>query len=149
MSASAHRVLADRLWRTVVFANYFSDSTPADIELPRDFQSLSIAQQRFGVVVQESKLIGASRPMPSRQAAVENAVLLFLSRTEMRDSTELMNDLTRANRNMALRLHSRLVEERLVTPGELYGMFIESYEFDGDSRVEEFVGLEALFGAVA
>jgi len=147
MSASAHRVLADRLWRTIIYANYFSDSIPADIELPQDFQSMSLEQQRFGVLVQESKLIGTSRPLPSYQAAIENAVLHFLTRTKQ-DSALLMNEFTRANRDMALRLHVRLVEELVMTRHELYKMFIDSYgrRDKGGMRCSVvFTGLEVLF----
>jgi hypothetical protein len=148
MAASAHGVLADRLWRAVIFANYFSDSTPAEIDLPRDFQSMTYGQQRFGVLVQESKLICGSRPLPSHQAEVENAVLDFLRRAKQ-DSAELVDDCTRANKSMALRLHSSLMEGRVVTRKELYEMFIDSYggehERAARSWTVEGTGLEALF----
>jgi hypothetical protein len=151
MAALAHKVLADRLWRTVIFANYFSGSTPADIDLPQDFQSMNYNQQRFGVRVEESKSIGVGRPLPSQQAAVEDAVLLFLSQTK-RDSVEFMEDFIWANRTMAWRLYSCLVEERVVTREELFGMFIDSYGGPEHEKVKvqkawtvDGTGLEALF----
>ena len=112
---------------------------------------MSSGQQRFGVRVEESKAIGVSRPLPSHQAEVENAVLLFLSQTK-RDSVELMHDFIWANGAMAWRLHSCLVEERVVTRKELFGMFIDSYGGPEHEEVKaqnawtvDGTGLEALF----
>jgi hypothetical protein len=72
--------LADLLWRTVIFANYFSDGSPTEIGLPCNFQFMPPEQQRFEIVVRESKLLGGRRPVPDHQAKVERDVLKFLSR---------------------------------------------------------------------
>jgi hypothetical protein len=116
MSATAHSVLADRLWRTVRFANYFlPDRAPPGIALPQKFES-------------------------SQREAVENAVSEFLGRVKNDGFEErrVMNRLTQANRTMASRLHSYLMLEMKMTRGHLFQMYVQSYG-RGD---EEGVDLE-------
>jgi hypothetical protein len=144
MSTTAHKVLADRLWRTVAFANYFSDRQPTSSDLPPGSQSISLGQQRFGCPVPGSKSTGASRPSPLHQAAVENAVLLLLSRTKNDSEHLTMNKFTRANRAMAMLLHAALAEERVVTRKDLFEMFAETYGRGGEEGVNWRVDLTEL-----
>jgi hypothetical protein len=124
-AALAHRTLADFMWRTVIFANYFSSKNPAKIGLPGHLSFSTRGQQRFEIVVQESKLLGTCRAPPTHRA-VEDAVVLFLSRT-WEFSTGDMAKFTNANRDIALLLHARLVRERMATTLELYDMFTRCY----------------------
>jgi hypothetical protein len=126
MSATAHSVLADRLWRTVRFANYFlPDRAPPGIALPQKFES-------------------------SQRKAVENAVSEFLRRT-MNDGSEerrVMNRLTQANRTMASLLHSYLMLEMKMSRGDLFHMYVQSYGRGGEEGVDckvDIVELGALF----
>lgn len=146
MSATAHNVLADRLWRTVRMANYFYSPPvrkPAIIvALP---QAKGSGQQRSARLV--------TRPSPPPQhhrAAVEKGVASFLSRTRKNDSSDRgeMNKFTRANRDMAFLLHPSLALERVVTKRELFDMFEGSYGRGGEEGVDwkvDLIGLGVLF----
>lgn len=154
MSATAHTVLADRLWRTVSLANYFSfDRKPASIAFTPNFPSMTPSQQRSTLLSQQrnSDRRAILAPPPSR-AAVEMAVASFLSRVKnSSEKREMENRFTKANRDMGLLLHKAIVEERLVTRRVLFEMFAESYHGRGGG--EEWVnckmdawGLGAMFG---
>lgn len=125
MSATAHSVLADCLWRTVRLANYFlPDRAPPGIALPQNFES-------------------------TQRAAVESAVLEFLSRTNS-DGSELrvMERFTRANRTMAGLLHSYLMLEMKMSRGHLFQMYAQSYGRGGEEGMDwkvDIVELGALF----
>lgn len=149
MSATAHKVLADRLWRIVRSANYFfpDQKLAVNIALPPGLHCMNPRQQRLSVPVQGSKLKSAKRPLPSpsQQLVVENAVRWFWDRTR-NDSEEyfaVMHEFTWANRAMGLRLHEALVKKRVVRRKELYGMFVESYG-GGMERAECVVDMEGL-----
>lgn len=154
MSATAHKVLADRLWRVVKSANYFfpDQKLAVNTASPPGLQCMNPRQPRLSVPIQGSKLRSAKRPLPSpsHRLVVENAVRWFLDRT--RNDSEgyfaVRNEFTWANRGMALRLHEALVEKRVVMRRELYGMFVESYG-GGEEGVEcvvvDMEGLGVLF----
>lgn len=147
MSAAAHNLLSDRLWRAVQLANYFY-SPPARkpaivVKLPPTFQSTSPRQQRLAQL--------ANRPPPPRryQAAVEEGVASFLSRTRKNGAGHReMNRFTRANRDMAFYLQTSLALERVVTKREMFEMFEASYgrgEEEGVDWRVDVIGLGVMF----
>jgi hypothetical protein len=121
--------LADLLWRTVIFANYFSDGSPTEAGLPRNFQFMPLGQQRFGIMVRESKSLGGRRPVlvPDHQAKVERDVLKFLSRVRQQPMVHI-DELTLSNRDMNLQLQAHLRNRKVAARKELFGMFTQSYE---------------------
>jgi hypothetical protein len=142
-TALAHRTLADFMWRTVIFANYFSSKNPAKIDLPGHSSFSTRGQQRFEIVVQESKLLGTCRAPPTRRA-VEDAVLLFLNRTWEPPTGEVAK-FAKANRDMALLLRASLVRERTTTTLELFDMFTRCYGGSHAPRAvhtADYVGVE-------
>jgi hypothetical protein len=149
-----HRPLTTLMWRTVILANYFSDSEPATIEMPRLFHFLPLEQQRFEIAVQESKLLGEARPSVSQRRAVEDAVLLFLNRTRVMSDGRVfkgrMAEYVNANQIMSILLHTCLRKGRVATPYKLHRMFTDSYKcpnpaLHGRERLVDHKGLEALF----
>lgn len=149
MSAAADNLLADRLWRTVQFANYFY-SPPARkpaivVIFPPTFHSMNPRQQRLAQL--------AIRPPPPQywQEAVEKGVASFLSRTRKNDAGagyREMNMFTEANRGMAFYLQTSLALERVVTKREMFEMFEASYGKGGEEGVDwrvDMIGLGVVF----
>jgi len=135
MSILVHNVLADRLWRTVQFANYFYTPPARNpaivVRLPPTFHSMSPRQQRL------ARLAARPPPPPHYRAAVEEGVASFLSRTRKIDAEyREMNKFTRANRDMAGYLQTSLALERVVTKREMFEMFEASYGKGGEEGVD-------------
>lgn len=146
LSKRAHSTLRDLLWRTVIFANYFHDKARLEVGLPQGFQTMSPRQQILEVHLQDSKQMGVGRPSPSPRAAVEDAMLAFLSRTE-RKSPQDVKAFTFANSKMALQLHQALRERRTVKPQDLYEMFQMAYRKPTCDLDVDVVDLDVLFGS--
>ena len=157
MAALSHSVLADRLWRAVVSANYFfipggNHAASNSNMLPLPQSKSRMARRRiYKALAQESKeamgAAGRSLPFPFQKAAVEKGVVVFLSRVRT-CSEELMDNFTRANREMGLRLHEGVVKGRVVGRKELFEMFAECYGRGGEEGVDwrvDLMGLGVLF----
>lgn len=142
----SYSTLEDLLWRTVIYANHFSDSAPTEISLPWNFHTLSLEQQRFEIIVRQSKLLSGLRNAPSDQAAVENAVLEFLRRIQQRPQSNMRNFIT-ACRDMSLMLHTHLHQGHKATRRQLSKFFTSAYQrrFVDPPLGIDATGLEELF----